>query len=386
MKFVKIILALVLAMLVAGAVYVFAFLVPGIDADMNKVIPHNPYPVSTEAEALHPTLDVADLHADTLLWRRNPEKRHDRGQVDFPRLEEGGVDFQVFSAVTKSPRGLNFDENSADAPDDIALLAKAQLWPVRTWDSIYERAAFQAQRLHKLAAKNKNNLVIAKTKSDLDQPEDILVGLLLTEGAHPLEGKIENIARLYDEGYRAMGLQHFFDNELGGSMHGQSQTGLTDFGKEAVREMENQGIIIDVAHSSVASVRDALAITERPVFISHGGTISHCPQTANRNLPDDILKEIAARGGIIGIGYFEGVICDITPKGVAAAIIHAVDLLGEDAVALGSDFDGTVETAFDTSELAALTSELLAQGMSEPIVRKVMGGNARRFFTNNLPE
>jgi len=386
MKAMKIVLALIALLFVAGSIYVFAFLVPGVDADMNKVVPHAPYPVSAEAKALHPTLDIADLHADSLLWRRNPEKRHERGQVDFPRLEEGGVDFQVFSAVTKSPRGLNFDENSADAPDDIAMLAKAQLWPLRTWDSIYERAAFQAQRLHKLASKDENNLVIAKTKSDMNQPSDILVGLLLTEGAHPLEGKLENIARLYAEGYRAMGLQHFFDNELGGSMHGQSQKGLTEFGKEAVREMENQGIIIDVAHSSVASVRDTLAITERPVFISHGGTISHCPKTANRNLPDDILQEIVARGGIIGIGYFEGVICDITPKGVAAAIIHAVDLLGEDAVALGSDFDGTVETAFDTSELAALTSELLAQGMNEPTLRKVMGENARQFFNANLPQ
>ncbi len=385
MKVLKLVLPLFALLLVGGGIYVFAFLVPGIDAEMNKVIPHAPYPVSAEAEALHQTLDIADLHADTLLWRRNPEKRYERGQVDFPRLEEGGVDFQIFSVVTKSPRGLNFDENSADAPDDIARLAKAQLWPLRTWDSIYERAVFQAQRLHKLSSKDKNNLVIAKSKSDLNQSEDILVALLLTEGAHPLEGKIENIARLYTEGYRAMGLQHFFDNELGGSMHGQSQTGLTEFGKEAVREMENQGIIIDMAHSSIASVRDTLAITERPVFISHGGTISHCPKTANRNLPDDILKEIASRGGIIGIGYFEGVICDITPKGVAAAIIHAVDLLGQDAIALGSDFDGTVETAFDASELAALTNELLAQGMSEPILRKVMGQNARRFFKSNLP-
>ena len=261
MKVLKLVLPLFALLLVGGGIYVFAFLVPGIDAEMNKVIPHAPYPVSAEAEALHQTLDIADLHADTLLWRRNPEKRYERGQVDFPRLEEGGVDFQIFSVVTKSPRGLNFDENSADAPDDIARLAKAQLWPLRTWDSIYERAVFQAQRLHKLSSKDKNNLVIAKSKSDLNQSEDILVALLLTEGAHPLEGKIENIARLYTEGYRAMGLQHFFDNELGGSMHGQSQTGLTEFGKEAVREMENQGIIIDMAHSSIASVRDTLAIT-----------------------------------------------------------------------------------------------------------------------------
>ena len=294
MKALKIVLGLAVGLLIVGAIYVFAILVPSVDRDKNKVLPHDPYPVSAEAQVLHDTLYIADLHADSLMWRRNPETRNTRGHVDLPRLREGGVDFQIFSAVTKSPRGLNFDENSADAPDDIALLAKVQLWPLRTWDSIYERAAFLAQRLHKIAAKEKNNLVIAKTKSDMDQPEGVLVGLLLTEGAHPLEGKIENIKRLYDEGYRAMGLQHFFDNELGGSMHGHSQAGLTEFGKEAVHEMERQGILIDVSHSSVASVRDTLAITENPIFISHGGTISDCPRTANRNLPDDILTEIAA--------------------------------------------------------------------------------------------
>lgn len=365
--------------------YVFLIHVPKMGGGLNPVLTHPPYPVSEETKSLHKTLYVADLHADSLLWKRNIQKRKNYGQVDLPRLKEGGVNLQVFSAVTKSPRGLNFDENDANAPDDIALLAKAQLWPLKTWSSIYERAAYQAQKLHKIAAKESNNLIVAKRKSDLNQDKDILVGLLLTEGSHPLEGKIENIQRLYDEGYRAMGLQHFFDNELGGSMHGKSQAGLTDFGKKAVKEMERLGIMIDVAHSSVASVRDTLALTRHPVFISHGGTISHCPKTINRNLPDDILIEIANRGGIIGIGYFEGVICDISPKGIAAAIIHAVNLLGEDAVALGSDFDGTVTTSLDTSELAAITHELIEQGMDEHVIRKVMGENVLTFFAANLP-
>jgi microsomal dipeptidase-like Zn-dependent dipeptidase len=384
--FFKYVGVLVLSLIASAAIYVFVILVPGVDKDLNRVLSHGDYPVSERAKAIHKDLLIADLHADNLLWRRNPERRNDYGQVDFPRLREGGVNIQVFSAVTKSPRGLNFDGNDADAPDDITLLAKAQLWPPRTWNSIYERAAFQAQRLHKLAAREQNNLIIAKSKSDLEQPDGTLIGLLLTEGSHPLEGDIKNVQRLYDEGYRAMGLQHFFDNELGGSMHGRSQAGLTEFGKGAVREMERIGILIDVAHSSVATVKDTLAITQRPIFISHGGTISHCPRTTNRNLPDDILIEIANRGGIIGIGYFQGVICDITPKGVAAAIIHAVNLLGPDAVALGSDFDGSVTTAFDTSELAALTHELLAQGMNETTLRKVMGENAKRYFATYLPD
>jgi microsomal dipeptidase-like Zn-dependent dipeptidase len=385
-KFLKYGLIVFAALLVAASLYLFLVIVPGVDKDLNRVESNGPYPVSEAAQTLHDDLLITDLHADNLLWRRNPEKRNNYGQVDFPRLREGGVNIQVFSAVTKSPRGLNFDGNDADAPDDITLLAKARLWPISTWNSIYERAVFQARRLHKLSENKTNNLIIAKRKRDLEQNEGVLIGLLLTEGSHPLEGDLKNIKRLYDEGYRAMGLQHFFDNELGGSMHGRSQAGLTAFGQEAVKEMERLNIMIDVAHSSVTTVRDTLALTSNPIFISHGGTISHCPKTANRNLPDDILIEIANRGGIIGIGYFGGVICDISPKGVAAALIHAVNLLGEDAVALGSDFDGSVTTAFDTSELAALTHELLAQGLSEDNIRKVMGENAKRYFSENLPD
>lgn len=379
-------LGLFLVLLIAAVIYVFGIAVPQTDAKMNPVTPHEPYPVSERAKALHATLLVADLHSDSLLWRRNPEKRWDRGHVDLPRLREGGVDIQVFSAVTKSPRGLNFDGNDADAPDDITMLAKLQLWPLRSWGSTYERAAFQAQRLQKIEERSKNNLVIARKKSDLNQPDGTLIALLLTEGSHPLEGKIENIARLYDEGYRAMGLQHFFDNELGGSMHGRSQAGLSEFGRKAVLEMERRNIMIDVAHSSRQTVRDVLATVEAPLFISHGGTISGCPKTANRNLPDDILLQIAERGGILGVGYFGGAICDISPKGIAKEIIHAVDLLGENSVALGSDYDGTVETALDTSELAAITHELMVQGMGEQQIRKVMGENVKRYFAQNLPE
>jgi len=301
-------------------------------------------------------------------------QKQTRGHVDLPRLRAGGVNFQIFSAVTKSPRGLNFDGNDASAPDDITRLAMAQLWPVKTWFSIFERAIYQAQRLQKIENDPQNQLIIARNASDMVQENDTLVTVLLTEGSHPLEGKIENIDALYDAGYRAMGLQHFFDNELGGSMHGRSQAGLSPFGKEAVSHMVKHGIIIDLAHSSEASVRDVLALTSVPLLLSHGGVRSHCPRTQNRNLPDDILKEMAKRGSLIGIGYFDGVVCDITPKGIANALIYAVEILGEDVVALGSDFDGTVTVAFDTSELAAITHELLAQGLSEPITMRVSFG------------
>lgn len=383
--FKKILIGLLILLLIAFA-YVQLIFVPNVDAQMNGVIDLGPYEVSEEAKALHDTLYIADLHADSLMWRRDTTKRHDRGHVDLPRLREGGVELQVFSSVTKSPRGLNFAENAADAPDDITLVAVAQLWPIRTWQSIYERAAYQAQRLAKYEADGSNNLVIAREASDLDQPDGTIVGLLLTEGAHPLEGKIENVQRLFDEGYRAMGLQHFFDNELGGSLHGQSQAGLTEFGFDAVREMWRLNIAVDLAHASEQVSRDVLAMPERgPVFISHGGVRDECTASQQRNLPDDVLTQISARGGIVGIGYFEGAICDISPEGIAKAMLSAIDLMGIEAVALGSDYDGTVATAFDTSELAVITHQLLGAGLSEPDIRAIMGLNALRFFKQSLP-
>ncbi|WP_298916616.1 membrane dipeptidase [uncultured Algimonas sp.] len=373
-------------LLVAAFAWLQLVFVPGTDARMNPVADLGPYEVGEAAQKLHDTLYVADLHADSLMWRRDASKRQDRGHVDLPRLREGGVDLQVFSAVTKSPRGLNFAENAADAPDDITLVALAQLWPPRTWQSVYERAVFQAQRLARYEADPANDLVIARTAADLDQPDGTLVGLLLTEGAHPLEGDVANVRRLFDEGYRAMGLQHFFDNELGGSLHGQSGAGLTEFGVEAVREMWRLDIAVDLAHASEAVSRDVLDMPEGgPVFISHGGMRDDCVASRQRNLPDALLRRIAQRGGIVGIGYFEGAVCDITPGGIANAIVKAIDLMGVKAVALGSDYDGTVATAFDTSQLAVITHQLIEAGLSESDIRAVMGGNVRRFFEESLP-
>lgn len=381
-RFVKWVGIILITGLVIGFVVLKFIVWPKVDADMNPVTAHRPYDVSDSAQTFHDELWVADLHADSLMWRRDPSRRHDFGHVDFPRLREGGVEFQVFSSVTQASADAGFDPSSTNSKDDITTLAKGQLWPIRTWGSIYERAAYQAQRLQKFERQGEVHIV--RTSADMAKTDRLLT-LLLIEGGHPLEGDLKNISRLRAEGYRAMALQHFFDNELGGSMHGKSQAGLTQFGREAVLEMREQGIIIDVAHSSRQVVRDVLALISDPVFVSHGGTVAHCPRTANRNLPDDILQQIAARGGIIGIGYFEGAICDISPDGIADAIIDAATLLGPDAVALGSDFDGTVTTSLDTSELAAITDALLRRGMNKENIRKIMGRNARRFFTENLP-
>ena len=100
--------------------------------------------------------------------------------------------------------------------------------------------------------------------------------------------------RLYDAGFRMMSLQHFFDNKLGGSLHGESNTGLTDFGREAVRLMDSMGIMIDVSHSSPQVVGDVLNLIDSPLIVSHTGFKGHCHH--KRNISDDLIMRIAERG------------------------------------------------------------------------------------------
>ena len=376
----KIVTALFLLALAAlGAA---GLVTPGIDARLNPVVAGDAAEASARARALHDSLAVADLHSDMLLWDRNHRARQGRGQTDLARLREGGVALQVFSTVTASPKGQNFDANDIASGDRITTLALAQGWPLATLGSLRARAVLQAERL--VALERAGELTILRSAADMDAPG--LRGLLLTEGAHPLEGELANIDHLYAAGYRAMGLTHFFDNALGGSMHGRSQGGLTEFGQAAVDRMAERGILIDLAHASPAMARDVLDRVKGPVFVSHTGIAGACPGTENRNLSDATLQRIAGGGGIVGIAFFEGAICDISAGGVADTIVAAVALLGEHAVALGSDFDGTVATSFDASELVRLTDALLARGVSERVIRKVMGENVERFLRDTLPD
>lgn len=375
----------VLALLLAAAAAVFyGFLPQRYDRLHNAVLPHEPYEISDAARALHASIPVADLHADTLLWRRDPAKRQKRGHTDLQRLRDGGVALQVFTAVTKTPSNMNLDANSADS-DSLTLLMIAQAWPYRTWTSIYERAAYQADRLARLENVAPGDFVFVRTKDDLARARQTgaLAGIYGVEGAQPLEGDLANLDRLFDKGLRVVGLQHFFDNELGGSLHGLSGAGLTDFGERVVDRAEEKSMIIDVAHSSEAVVRDVLARAKRPVIVSHTGFKGHCDTP--RNISDDLMKEIAAKGGIIGVGYWREAICATTPAGIADAMAYGVALVGADHIALGSDFDGTVTTGLDASELAAITDALMKRGFDNETIARLMGGNAIAFFEAYLP-
>jgi len=380
---------LVVVALLLFAAGLVAFILPGrVERDANHVEPHDATLISAEAQALHDRLFVADLHADTLLWKRDPLRRANRGHVDLPRLQEGGVALQVFSVPTKAPSNLNYEENTGDS-DIFALLVKVQLWPMRTWSSPYQRALYMAERLHK-ADDASDDLMFVGSQADMDtlltardSGDDVVGGLLAIEGLHALDGELANVQALYDAGYRMMGITHFFDNRLGGSLHGVEQGGLTDFGRAVVAEMDRLNIIIDLAHASPAVTEEVLAMSPRPVVVSHTGLKGVCDTP--RNYTDDMMVQITSQGGLIGMGYWDAAVCDISVEGVARSIAYAIELVGEDHVALGSDFDGGTTTEFDTSELAALTQALLTEGLNERQISKVMGGNVRHFLQAQLP-
>ncbi|MGY9025756.1 MAG: dipeptidase [Candidatus Pelagibacterales bacterium] len=362
-----------------------------VDKNMNPVSDHSAFDVSEEALKLHETLFIGDWHADSHLWNRDLSKRYKRGHVDIPRLQEGNVALQMFTTVTKSPRGQNYEKNETSASDNITALAVVQRWPIITWSSLAERAIFQANKVHKLAANDDDNFMLIKSQSDLNNfmqkrsiNKSFVGGLIGTEGSHALDGDLENVKRLYDKGFRMMSLHHFFDNRLGGSLHGISGQGLTNFGEQVVLEIQNLDIILDVSHSSENVVKDVLKISNRPMVVSHTGFYGHCPSP--RNINDNLMEDIARKGGLIAIGYWDAAVCDNTPKSVAEAIHYGIKLVGAEHVALGSDFDGTINPGFDTAELVAITHELLELGIDDNSIRLVMGENMLNFLQKNLPK
>ena len=379
----------VLFTLALAAVYVFGFLPQQTEARLNKVIRTSAFAPSKQASRLHSQLFVADLHADSLLFDRDLLKRSEIGQVDLPRLQAGNVALQMFTVVTKVPKKMNIESNKGNT-DQITPLAVALRWPLAAWNSTLARALYKAGRLQEIAQHSSGQIIFIRNRAELEAfvkqraaGSKAVAAMLGLEGAHALEGKVENLEKLRAAGYRLIGVAHFFDNEFTGSAHGENKYGLTMLGRELIKKMEEARIIVDLAHSSPQTIDDVLVMATRPVVVSHTGVKATCNN--RRNLSDDQIRAIAKNGGVIGIGYWLDAVCGTDVNAIVRAIKHTVEVTGVDHVALGSDFDGAVTTPFDTAELARITDALLAEGFSEGDIHKIMGGNVLRFMQENLP-
>ncbi|MCK0068685.1 dipeptidase [Kordiimonas laminariae] len=358
-----------------------------IDSKLNPFLEYNASPISAEPQAFHDSLTIMDWHADSLLWNRDFLKRNDYGLVDLPRLKEGNISIQMLTTVTKSPSGQNVHSNNADTFDNITMLAAIQGWPLSTINSLLERALYQSDKLTDYVVASEGQLAWIRNQKDfktyLNSNGGSVAVLLGTEGSHPLESNINNIDRMYNAGFRMFGLTHFFDNALGGSLHGTSKAGLTDFGKAAVKRFDELEIIIDLAHASEEMAYDVLSLSNRPPVVSHTGLKGACDTP--RNFSDDLMKAIAAKGGLIAIGFWETAVCDPTPAGIAKTIKYGIELVGADHIALGSDWDGSVQ-AIPSNMVPHITAELLKLNVSKEDIRKVMGGNSIAFLQTWLPK
>ena len=384
-KKIFIVIAVVIAI---AAVIFFSFVPQYFDKKSNVVANH------IKAEDRMTWYDsipfIADLHCDMLLWDRDFFKQHDYGHVDLPRMQQANVAMQIFTIVSKVPRGMNIERND-DKTDQIALLSFGQLRPPKTWFSIKERALHQINQLHEFAKKSSNQFRVITNKRELQKfTEDrnanrqLASGMLGLEGAHCLENDLSNLEVFYEAGVRYIGITHFFDNEWGGSAHGVDRNGLTAQGKELVRRMNDLNITIDLAHASAKVIDDVLALTLRPVLVSHTGVKGVCNN--QRNLSDEHLMAIGRQNGLIGIGLWETSVCGTDARATAKSIRYVADKIGVDKVALGSDFDGAVGTHFDVTGLPLIVAALRQEGFSRKEIEMIMGGNIREFFLTHLPD
>lgn len=334
---------------------------------------------SPEARDLHAAHPAIDLHDDALMWARwigyDLAKRHDPplpddrwlGHVDLPRLREGGMGAQFFGLVSLPVFGPRGCRSAVDRQIDIL-------------DAF---VAAHPERVRKV-----------RTAGGIDDANrDGAVGALLgIEGAHALEGDADNVGRFARRGVRYLGLSHFSANKACYPAKGRGRNdaeGLTRFGTEVVEACLAHGVIVDLAHINKKGFMEAAAISRayrQPVIVSHTGVAGAFAHW--RNIDDDQLRAVASSGGVIGVIFVPDFLGGPGLDAVVAHMRHIADVVGEDHVALGSDYDGMVvppaELA-DVSMLPNLTDALIGAGWSRERIGKALRGNVMRVLRDAPP-
>ena len=368
--------------------------------------------ISDEARALHFGTPVVDAHCDTL-WKcafrgYDIGRSHSTGHIDLVKLKEGGVKIQVFAAFVHPSQTHRGYLNLAMRMND-ALQSAQTNYPSR--------------------------LRLILRNEDLRTNEDGGIGAIFgIEGAHSLEGRIDNLYKFYDKGLRLVTLtwnnpNPFADSSAANPVNG----GLSPFGVKLIREMNNLGVIPDLSHSSADTLKEVIKVSKKPVLASHSCCKALCD--IHRNLTDSQIKMIAASGGVIGVNFFPLFLDDnyrkvfidkdqkrltafnkinkkygsrspsaesekrklkkemfnelpeVTYKRIVDHIERIISVGNEDCVGLGSDFDG-IPIAPGGMENAAclprLTHEMLERGWDKNRIKKILGLNMLRLFREVL--
>lgn len=204
--------------------------------------------------------------------------------------------------------------------------------------------------------------------------------ILSLEGGEPLEGQIGNLRIFFRLGVRALSLTWNNRNELAdGTSEANANSGLSDFGRQVVCEMNRLGMILDVSHLSEKGFWEAIELSKTPIIASHSNAYALCSH--RRNLTDSQIRAIGDKGGVIGVNFcpaFLGDSTKITIDHVVEHIIYLIKVGGSETVGLGSDFDGISDTPSgleDISTLSKIADALKQRGISESVIEKVMGSN-----------
>jgi membrane dipeptidase len=311
------------------------------------------------------------------MWNRDLTVRQRKGQLDFPRLREADVRLQCFTVVT---RGY-------PVVDGMGALGAVQRWPAEARRGPWARCLFQLERMRALCARSGGTVALADAAATL---EANLAGgrvsaVLGIEGAQALEGRPERVGELHARGVRFMSLTHLANNELGGSSSPlMGDRPLTALGHEVLDAMISLGMPVDVAHASHRTIRDVAMRREARLFSSHTGAAG--AHASWRNLDDGELRLVAERGGVVGIIFATIYLGGRDLEAIVRHVEHALDVAGEDAVALGSDFDGMVPMPRglrDVTDVPKVVA-LLAARRPARVVEKIAWRNWVRFFGETL--
>jgi membrane dipeptidase len=375
--------------------------------------------LKAEAREIHDRVLTVDTHSDTptLILRRGWDvgKRHEpgkrrSGQIDLPRMAEGGLDAEFFVVFVgqgeRTPEGYARARETADKL--LAVIHKmAQDYPQLVELATCPDDAYRLEKEGKRAA---------------------FIGM---ENGYPIGKDLSLVKEYYDRGVRYITLCHSSDNDICNSSTDEvnpEDNGLSDFGREVVAECNRLGIMVDVSHISDKSFFDVLELTKAPVIASHSSVRAVCDHP--RNLSDEMLKALASNDGVIQICFVSSFVkkekpnperekalaelrekygsrseikdqsllekreneyMDIyekyqsekaTVKELVDHIDYVVNLIGIDHVGIGTDFDGGggIDGCDDVSEMPNITLELLRRGYSEEDIRKIWSGNVMRVF------
>jgi len=344
---------------------------------------------SSRAARVHKQAIVVDTHIDTtqMLGREgwdfftvHPVRGEGGGRgadgashVDFPRAREGGLDAAFFSI---------FMPGTVTGPEAV------------------KRSLVMIDNVRKLAEQHPNEIVLATTAAEVRAGAKAgkFVALMGMEGGHMIDDNLSILRDYARLGVRYLTLTHSINTNWADSSGDKpAHNGLTDFGKDVVRELNRLGVMVDISHVADKTFWDALEVSRAPLLASH----SSCRALSGhpRNMTDEMIKALAAKGGVIQINYstsfLSNELYEAIERNVPAAdrpkvswekiiehIDHAVKLVGPTHVGLGSDFDGTTVPVGmeDVSKLPKITEALLAKGYSEQDVTNILGGNLLRLM------